>query len=206
MSLPYLNIFLFLPLPLTICANGLEKSTLATGSKVLEKVLAFGSSFALCRAHRDVTVKQSPLVSDNSHISLWHNPSTALAHISPSLLMADLQKVSFITHIHLLNLFCAPFIFWRMRKHFYHPFPFPAALDYNYLLSKHVCSEILEAQRSLFQRPFASGKYQMLVVVPTFIIWSFPCSWFIWSIHHAALKKSMWLIDWLFSGTVESVL
>lgn len=158
------------------------------------KVLAFGSSFASYQAHREVTVKQSPLVSGNSHISLWHNPSTALAHISPSLLMADLQKVCFNTHIHLLNLFFAPLIFLRMRNHFYPRFPFPANLDYSSLLSEHVCAETLEAQCSLFQRPLASGKYQMLVVVPTFIIWSFPCSWFIWSIHRTTLQNAC---DWL---------
>lgn len=107
--------------------------------------------------------------------------------------MADLQKVSFNTHVHLLNFFLYPFYFLEDEKTFLPSISFPCSSRLQ-LLSEHVCSETLETQCSLFQIPFASGKYQILVVVPTFIIWSFPCSWFIWSIHHTALKKAC---DWL---------
>lgn len=144
-------------IPIPIClhlsyiyATDLERNTLAPESKVPVKVLAFGSNFTLCQEHTEVTVKQSPMISGNSHVSLWHNPSTVLAHITPSVLMADLQKVSLNTHISLLNSFFAPFIFGRMRNHFYPPFPSPATLDYNYLLSKPVCSATLEVQCGLF--------------------------------------------------------
>lgn len=56
---------------------------MATGNKVLVKVLAFGSSFALCQAHREVTVKQSPLVSGNLPVTQpQHYPSSHLSFVN----------------------------------------------------------------------------------------------------------------------------
>lgn len=70
-----------LPMPVSLLLPSMlltwkETNTLAPESKALWKVLAFGSSFTLLQEHREVTVKQSLLVSGNSHIRLWHSPST----------------------------------------------------------------------------------------------------------------------------------
>ena len=151
MSYPYLYAFISLT---TTHVTDLERNTLASESKVPVKVLAFGSSFTLLQEHREVIVKQSLMVSGDSHISLWHNPSTVLPHIPPSLLMADLPKVSLNTCISLLNSFFASFIFWRTRNHFYSPFPSPATLDCTYLLSEPICPETLEVQAVCFKDHF----------------------------------------------------